>query len=71
MSGVRSAKRMVAIGYASYVGLLDKRKQRRMHRKTARGLINGGTLFHNRAPVGSTPWVVAKWHRNQARYVGR
>ncbi len=49
----------------------DKRKHRREHRQAARQLINGGTLFNARAPVGSIPWVAAQWHRQQARRVGR
>jgi hypothetical protein len=50
---------------------MDKRKRRRAHRRAARDLINGGTLFNARAPVGSIPWGVARWHLKQARYLGR
>lgn len=49
----------------------DKRRVRREHRTAARDLIRGGTLFNARAPIGSTPWMVAQWHRQRARYYKR
>lgn len=49
----------------------DKRKRRREHRQAARALIHGGTLFNARAPIGSIPWEVSRWHLWQARHVGR
>jgi hypothetical protein len=49
----------------------DKRKRRRQHRQAARRLIANGTLFNARALPGSSPSVVAWWHLQQARYLGR
>lgn len=50
----------------------DKRKRRRQHRRAARDLIRGGTIFNpGCAPIGSIPWCVAQWHRQQARTYGR
>lgn len=54
----------VKMGYSA-----DRRKRKRQHRKAARKLLRGGTLFHSVAPVGSIPWCVAKWHLEQARAV--
>lgn len=45
----------------------DKRKRRRQHRTMAQQLINSGTFLNGKAPVGSIPWLVAQWHRHQAR----
>lgn len=56
---------------ASFGFSTDKRRRRRQHRQAARALINGGTFLNGRAPVGSTPWHVAQWHLQMARYVGR
>lgn len=49
----------------------DKRRRRRQHRQAARELINGGTFLNARAPRGSTPNSVARWHLFQARYFKR
>lgn len=45
----------------------ERRKTRRAHRKAARQLMRGGTMFNSYAPVGSTPWMVAQWHFQKAR----
>ena len=45
----------------------DKRRRRRQHRKAARALIAGGTLFNGSAPPGSIPWCAAQWHLLMAR----
>lgn len=49
----------------------DKRKRRRQHRRAARRLIEMGTLLNARALPGMTPHAVARWHLQQARYLGR
>lgn len=49
----------------------DKRRRRRQHRQAARRLIEGGTFMNARALPGSTPYSVAWWHLQQARYLGR
>lgn len=49
----------------------DKRRRRRQHRRAARDLLLGGTLFNSRAPRGSIPWGVARWHLSRARRWGR
>lgn len=61
-----TAERATAMGYSG-----DKRKRRRAHRRAARQLIDGGTLFNAKAPCGSGPHAVAMWHLFQARYWGR
>lgn len=52
---------------SQYYGTTDKRKQRRFHRKAARSLVNAGTLLNAKAPIGSTPWMVAQFHLRRAR----
>lgn len=45
----------------------ERKRERRASRKAARDLVRGGTLFNARAPVGSIPWSVARWHLRNAR----
>lgn len=51
----------------NYVPDPDKRKVRRQHRRAAMFLLRGGTLLNAHAPVGSTPWIVSRYHLKVAR----
>lgn len=45
----------------------DKRKHRRQHRKLAVYVTRAAKYFGDERGVGSIPWAVAQWHRQQAR----
>lgn len=45
----------------------DKKRKRRAHRKMARYFLHEGGFFNNFSTPGSTFWVVAQWHKQQAR----
>jgi hypothetical protein len=47
----------------------ERKRMRRQHRANASALVRGGTLFNARAPVGSIPWVVSRWHLKRARTI--
>lgn len=59
---ILSQAEAMKLGYSA-----DKRKRRRQHRNNAKRLIDGGTFLNSKAPRGSTPGLVARWHLAQAR----
>lgn len=61
---VMGAEEALARGFSH-----DRRKRRHEHRREAKRLIAGGTLFNAKAPRGSIPHEVARWHLFQARYL--
>jgi len=53
---------MKELGYSE-----DKRKRRRQHRRAAKKLLSSGGFFDNLAAPGTNLWMVAQWHKEQAR----
>lgn len=49
----------------------DKRKRRNQHRNMAKHLLTSGSFLSAKTRIGSTLWFVAKWHLDNARYLGR
>jgi hypothetical protein len=67
MTQATKYSRLSGYGYSP-----DKRKRRNQHRTAARQLIKDGTFLNpGCAPRGSIPGVMAQWHLNNARWLGR
>lgn len=63
---------MAAMNTTKAVGLgfsYDKRKRRNQHRRAARELLRNGGIFNHFSAPGSSFWMLAQWHKAQARAI--